>query len=169
MNDFLKTIAPTLASALLGPLGGVAVAAIGNVLGISDATQEKVTQAFTDGKITPENLAALKELEMKYKNDEAERGFKYAELEFKNTDSARAMQKETQSNFPAWLSSLITVGFFGILFWMLNDDTIANSPPILIMLGTLGGAFGAVVNFWLGSTSGSQNKDKLLLNSVPKP
>ena len=40
MNEFLKTIAPTLASALLGPLGGVAVAAIGNVLGMSDATTD---------------------------------------------------------------------------------------------------------------------------------
>jgi len=59
MADFLKLVTPTLASAVLGPLGGVAVAAIGHILGISDATTEKVAQAFQDGKITPEQLAEI--------------------------------------------------------------------------------------------------------------
>jgi hypothetical protein len=64
MGDFLKLVAPTLASTVLGPLGGVAVAAIGHILGISDATTEKVAQAFQDGKITPEQLAEIRKLEM---------------------------------------------------------------------------------------------------------
>lgn len=171
MNEFLRTIAPTLASALLGPLGGVAVAAIGKIIGVSDATVDQVSKAFEDGKITPEHLAEIKKLEMQYKNDEAERGFKYSELEFKNTDSARQMQIQTQSAFPASISSFITAGFFGILAWMLYDDSVADSPPILIMLGSLAAAFGAVVNFWLGSTKSSQSKDLLLANSTqaPKP
>ena len=167
MNEFLKTIAPTLASALLGPLGGVAVAAIGNVLGMSDATTAKVTQAFEDGKITPENLAALKELELKYKNEEAERGFRYADLEFKDRDSARQMQIDTRSTVPASLTYIVTCGFFGVLFWMLHDPHVVDSPPLLIMLGSLGTAWTGCIAFWFGTTQGSQNKDKLLLNSSP--
>ena len=69
MNNFLKTIAPTIASALLGPLGGVAVAALGNILGISDATTETISAAFTDGKITPDHLAEIRKLELQYKNE----------------------------------------------------------------------------------------------------
>lgn len=167
MNEFLKMIAPTLASALLGPLGGVAVAAIGNILGISDATTEKVTQAFTDGKLTPDNLAALKELELKYKNEEAERGFKYADLEFKDRDSARQMQIDTHSSTPTVLTYMVTLGFFGVLFWMLLDSDVVNSPPLLIMLGSLGTAWTGCIAFWFGTTQGSQNKDRLLLNSSP--
>jgi hypothetical protein len=162
MNDFLKTIAPTLASALLGPLGGVAVAGLGKIFGVQDATIDTVTEAFQQGKMTPEMIAEIKKLEMQLQADEKERGFKYAELEFKNTDSARKMQSETKSWFPAALSSAITLGFFGILGWMLYDDNIVNSEPVLIMLGSLGAAFGAVINFWLGTSHSSQVKNGLI-------
>jgi hypothetical protein len=162
MNDFLKTIAPTLASALLGPLGGIAVAGLGKIFGIDNATQEAVTDAFQQGKLTPEMIADIKKLEMQLKADEQERGFRYADLEFRNTQGARDMQKETQSYFPALLSSFITLGFFGILSWMLYDDNIANSEPVLIMLGSLGAAFGGVCNFWLGTSHSSSVKNGLI-------
>jgi hypothetical protein len=73
MEDFLKGIAPTLASALLGPLGGVAVSAIGKVFGIDSATTSDITKAFQDGKLTPEQLSQLKALELQYQNDERAR------------------------------------------------------------------------------------------------
>ena len=162
LTDFLQGICPTVASALLGPLGGVAVAGLGKIFGVSDATTESVTRLFQDGKMTPDQLAEIKKLELEFKSREQELGFSYADLEYKNTDSARKMQMETHSTFPATLSGVISVGFFGVLFWMLYDPTVVNSPPLLIMLGALGSAFGAVINFWLGSTSGSKAKDQLL-------
>ena len=81
MNDFLLNIAPTVASALLGPLGGIAVAGLGKIFGIDGATQKDITKAITDSKITPDQLAEIQKLELQFKNDEAERGFKYSELE----------------------------------------------------------------------------------------
>ena len=100
-------------------------------------------------------------------NDEAERGFKYAELEFKDSDSARQMQITTQSPVPAVMSFLITAGFFIILGWMMYDDGVKDSPPLLIMLGALGAEFSAVCKFWFGSTRESANKNTMLANSVP--
>ena len=167
MGDLLKTLAPTLASALLGPLGGVAVAAIGKVIGIPDATTEKLSKVFEDGKLTPEHLAEIQRLELQYKAEESERGFRYAELEFKSADSARAMQVATNSTTPTILTYLLTVGFFGILGWMLHDESVVESAPIMIMLGSLGTAWTSSVAFWFGSTHGSQGKDKLLANSIP--
>lgn len=166
MNDFLKTVAPTLASALLGPLGGAAVGAIGKIFGIDSATTNDIAKVFQDGKLSPEQLSELKALELKYQAEEKERGFRYAELEYKNTADARDMQKQTKSFFPATLSTIITVGFFGILVAMLMMD-IKPSEPLLVMLGALGAGFGAVVNFWLGSSSGSQAKSQMLANSAP--
>lgn len=161
MNDLLAGLAPTLASAILGPLGGVAVAALGKVFGIEAATTAQVSKVFQDGRMTPEQLTAIKELEMKYQNDEKERGFRYEELIFKNTADARDMQKQTKSFFPATLSIFITSGFFSILITMLVWE-YKPTEPLLIMLGALGAAFGAVVNFWLGSSNGSQRKSELL-------
>ena len=161
MNEFLASIAPTLASAILGPLGGVAVAGLGKIFGIDGATTADVAKVFQDGKLTPEQLSAIKALEMKYQAEEKERGFRYAELEFKNTQDARDMQKQTKSYFPATLSIFVTVGFFSILITMLVWE-YKPTEPLLIMLGALGAAFGAVVNFWLGSSNGSQRKSELL-------
>jgi hypothetical protein len=163
----LKTIAPTVASAFLGPLGGVAVAAVGNLLGVSEATQDKIASAIQSGQLTPEQIGKLKELELQYQENEKERGFKYSELEFKDRDSARTMQVATRSTTPTVLTYLVTAGFFGILGWMLYDDSVVNSPPLLIMLGTLGTAWTACVSFWVGTTNNSQHKDLLLANSTP--
>lgn len=166
MNDFLAGLAPTVLSAILGPLGGVAVAGLGKIFGIDSATQSDIAKVISDGRITPEQLAQIKALELQYQNDEKERGFRYAELEFKNTADARAMQVETKSYFPATLSTFITAGFFGILSFMLLSD-VKPSEPLLIMLGALGAAFSSVCNFWIGSSNSSQRKDALLAQSQP--
>lgn len=164
MTDWVSTLeslAPTVASAFLGPLGCIAVAAVGNLLGVSDATQDKIAQVIQSGQMTPEQVGKLKELELQYQNDEKERNFKYSELEFKDSQSARDMQISTHSTTPTVLSYLITAGFFSILLYMMSDKYV-SSEPLLVMLGSLGTAWVAVVNFWFGSSHGSQTKDKLM-------
>lgn len=165
MNELLKTLAPTLASALLGPLGGVAVAALGKVFGIDNATTTEVSKVFQDGKLTPEQLSSIKALEMKYQADEKERGFRYSELEFKDTDSARKMQIATMSQIPPVLAILVTIGFFGILIFMVMNGEYKPTEPLLVMLGSLGTAWTMIIGFYFGSSHGSQRKDSLLANT----
>jgi hypothetical protein len=57
--------------------------------------------------------------------------------------------------------SLITmIGFFGIVIYLLSiADDIKNDQLINICIGALVAAFSTVINFWLGSSKGSQNKD----------
>lgn len=165
----LKSLAPTVASALLGPLGGVAVGAIGSLLGVSDATQDKIANAIQTGQMTPEQIGKLKELELEYQNNEKERGFKYAELAFKDRDSAREMQKTTRSSIPAVLSVVITLGFLGLLTGLMTGYLKADdNQAMLLMLGALGVAFGQVINFWLGSTAESSRKTELIAQSPAK-
>ena len=167
MNEFLQGIAPTIASALLGPLGGVAVAGLGKIFGIDNATANEVTKIFQDGKLTPDQLSQIKELEMKYQNDEKERGFRYAELEFKDVDSARKMQIATLSNIPPVLAILVTLGFFGILIFMVTNSEYKPTEPLLVMLGSLGTAWTMIIGFYFGSSRSSQTKDALLAQSAP--
>ena len=167
MIELLKQLAPTVASAFLGPLGGMAVTALGSILGLSDATTKGVADAFRDGKLSPEQLTQIKALEIDFQAKEKELGFRFAELEFKDRDSARKLQSDTKSITPSILSYCITGGFFGVLTYMLFDPNMLASPPLLIMLGSLGTAWASVVGFWFGTTHNSGQKDILLSNSVP--
>ena len=172
MNDilkaFLSNVAPTVASALISPFAGMAIAGLTKILGIDGGTVADVTKAITDGKITPEHIAEIRKLEMQFQSEEKERGFRYAELEFKDRDSARQMQMTTHSTTPTILTYMVTVGFFAILGLMLYDDTVVNSPPLLIMLGSLGTAWTGCISYWFGTTSGSIAKSNLLAQSTPK-
>jgi hypothetical protein len=71
MNDLLgmlKGIAPTLATAVAGPLGGAAISAIASKLGVSDSV-ESVARALASD---PAATAKLQELELEfYKTEQA--------------------------------------------------------------------------------------------------
>lgn len=168
MNDFLMSVAPTIASALLGPLGGVAVAGLGKVLGLDNATTATVTKAISEGKISPDQIAEIKKLEMEYQAKEKELGFKFSELEFKDRDGARQMQIATKSSTPTVLTYMLTIGFFGVLGAMMYNPELKESAPLMIMLGSLGTAWTGSIAFWFGTTSGSMVKTNLLAQSAPK-
>jgi hypothetical protein len=61
LGNLLKGIAPTLATAVLGPMGGAAISAIASKLGIADDVAE-VTKALAD----PATAAKLQELELEF-------------------------------------------------------------------------------------------------------
>lgn len=171
MNDLIKSIAPTVASALLGPLGGVAVSALGNLFGVSEPTQQKIADAISTGQITPDQLGKLKELELQFQNDEKERGFRYAELEFKDRDSARKANVDggVQGHM-FWLSVVLLVITLGcemsVLFFGYPDQKI---PEMVVgrILGLMDAVCMLVLTYWYGTTSGSVQKTNLLANSVP--
>jgi membrane protein DedA with SNARE-associated domain len=50
---------------------------------------------------------------------------------------------------------------------MLGYLKAAEQQPLLILLGALAAAFGAVMNFYFGSSQGSKDKNDLLANSTP--
>lgn len=160
-TDILKTLAPTVASAFMGPLAGPVIAAAGEIFGISEPTQDKIKAVIESGQMTGEQVARLKELEITLKGEEAERGFKYAELEFKDRDSARQMQIATRSYTPEVLSWLIISATLVLEGYVLTQGIPSQVSDIVAgrVLGTLDTAFVTVLSFWLGSSIGSRNKD----------
>ena len=162
----IKTLAPTVATALGSPLAGAAISALGSIFGVDDPTKEKIGKLFADGQVTEEQLTELRKLEMVYQNEEKERGFRYVELSYKDTENARAMQIATKSNIPPILAIIVTVGFFGILGFLILNSQYKPTEPLLVMLGSLGTAWTMIIGFYFGSSHGSQNKDTLLANST---
>lgn len=166
----LKQIAPTVATALLGPLGGVAASAIGDLMGIDDADQSKIARAIQGGQLTPEQVGKLRELELEYQNNEKERGFRYAELAFKDRDSARqAGVAGGTLNKLFWLSLWLITTVLTAELCVLWLGIPHGVPEIVVgrVLGMLDSVAMQVMNFWYGTSSGSAEKTTMLANSTP--
>jgi membrane-bound ClpP family serine protease len=161
-GPLLGQLAPTIATALGGPLAGVAVKTLSNALfGHEDGTEEQVSAAMANA--TPEQLAAIKKIDADFKVQMKSLDIDLERIASGDRDSARQMQRETKDWVPKVLAIVITLGFFGILIWMLlNGMPQTGTEALLMMLGALGTAWTGVVNFYYGSSAGSKAKNDLL-------
>lgn len=68
------------------------------------------------------------------------------------------------------VSVIVVIGFLVVLVLVLTTKMQGNATPevLLVMLGALGAAFGQVVSYWVGSSSGSTSKDQTLQNIASK-
>ena len=164
--DWLKSIAPTIATAMGGPLAGMAVEAISKAIGVDPA---QVQETINSGKMTADQIASLQTAEIALKARAQEMGLDFEKLAVADRTSARQMQISTQSYVPPTLSIMIVVAW-AIVQWFLLTHIIDGSMRELIarVLGTLDGALMLVLSFYFGSSAGSQAKDTMIHNSVPK-
>jgi hypothetical protein len=161
-GPLLGQIAPTIATALGGPLAGIAVKTLSAVLlGHENGSQEDVSAAISAA--TPDQLVALKKIDADFKAHMKELDIDLERIAAGDRDSARQMQRETKDWVPKLLAIVITIGFFGILVWMLvMGMPQTGTEALLMMLGALGTAWTGVVNFYYGSSAGSKAKNDLL-------
>lgn len=175
--NVIKTLAPTIATAIGGPLAGGAVTALESVFGITpkpDASTDDRTGAIAAAisGATPEQLAAMRKADQDYAVAMAQAGFKdtetLASLAVQDRSSARAMQISTKSLTAPFLAMFVTLGFFGVLavmmFCTLPQET---HDALMLMLGSLGTAWTGVIAYYFGSSAGSDRKTELLAQSTP--
>jgi gas vesicle protein len=166
--DWLKTLAPLLGTALGGPLGGAAASFIADKLGIENKTIEAVSEVLNNGKLTPDQIAAVKLAEIDFQKFCKQNAIDLEKVHADDRGSARQLLATVRSKMPAILSLVVTAGYFGILIgMMLGALKVTDSQALLIMLGSLSTAWGMVMAFWFGTTSGSTTKTELLANSTP--
>jgi hypothetical protein len=157
--EWLKQIAPTIATAMGGPLAGMAVSAISKAIGVEP---EKVGDMISNNKLTAEQIAQVKIAEIELQKQANELGLNFEKLSVEDRKSAREMQATTRSIVPPALAAIVTVGFFGIMVMMLLGKVDSNNPAILMMLGSLGTAWTGIISYYFGSSAGSQAKTDLL-------
>jgi ABC-type dipeptide/oligopeptide/nickel transport system permease component len=168
MNELLAKLAPLLGTAIAGPFGGIAASFIADKLGVPEKTVKAVSEAISADKLTPDQVAQVKLAEIDFKKWMTENDLKADQLAVQNTQGARDMQTAVRSNIPGTLAIVIVSGFFAILIcMMLGLLKVSDQQSLLILLGALSAGFGSVLNFYFGSSHGSQNKDALLANSTP--
>ena len=173
--DILKTfgpligsVAPTIATALGGPVAGMAVKALsGALFGHDSATEEEIQTALANP--TGDQLAALKKIDADFKVQMKSLDIDLERIAAGDRASARDMQKETKDWIPRALAVTVTIGFFGILLYMLvyGLPTTGNEA-LLLLLGALQTAWMGIIAFYFGASSSDTAKDKMIYNSVPK-
>lgn len=165
--SWLKTLAPMVGTALGGPLGGAAAAFIADKLGLESKTIEAVSEVLNSGKLSPEQISGIKLAEIDFQKFLEQNKIDLAKLDVANTQGARDMQIAVRSHTPDILAFIIVTGFFTILILMLLGMlSVSDQQALLILLGSLAAGFGAVLNFFFGSSRGSQAKDAMLANST---
>ena len=163
--DWLNQIAPGIATALGGPLAGLAVTTISKALGIDEKDVQKTIET---GKLSADQLASLKQAEIELQVKAQELGLNFEKLATDDRKSAREMQVSTRSFVPALLSILVVCAWAIIQYFLLTH-VIAQEMRELVarVLGTLDGALMLVLSFYFGGSSDSQDKDALLHRSTP--
>jgi hypothetical protein len=161
--DWLTQIAPTIATALGGPLAGLAVTALSKVFGVPE---KDVQGMIESGKMSAEQLQQVKIAELELQKQAQALGLNFETLAVEDRKSARDMQIATKSIVPPILAGAVTVGFFGILYALMMGYA-TESNQLMIMLGSLGTSWGGIIAFYFGSSNSSQHKDEMLYNSTP--
>lgn len=169
----LATMAPTIATAVGGPFAGMAVAKLESLFGIDPAASEDCKQAQIENALvtaTPDQLLALKKADNDFKVQMRELGIKEQELAYADTANARAREIAVKDWTPKILAFTVTVGFFGVLGWMLHGGIPKDGggEALLVLLGALGTAWGSIISYYYGSSAGSSHKDDTIQQALAK-
>ena len=152
-GGLIETIAPTIATALGGPVAGMAVKALSTALfGHADASESDITGAL--GSATPEQISAIRKIDNDFKVQMKSLDIDLVKIAASDRASARDMATNTHSLTPSVLS-YVTVVCWAVIQYYLFTHIIDPSMRELIarVLGTLDGALMLVLSFWFGSSN----------------
>lgn len=163
ISGLLAQVAPTIATALGGPLAGLATKTIASALtGSESATEDEIAVALSGA--SPETLAKLKQIDADFAVQMKRLDIDLAAIE--SGDRASARDREVRSNdswTPRVLAVLVVGGFFGMLLTVVLKSVPAEmNDAALIMFGGLSASFTAVIAYYFGSSAGSAAKNDLL-------
>lgn len=168
----IGAVAPTVATGLFGPAGGLIASIAGRVLmGNDKSTPQDVVDNVLANQ-NPETFAKLREIEAQTLIECRKLEIDLARINADDTDSARKREIAVRDKVPAILAAGVTIGFFGVLFWMLKfglPKDVAGNEALLLMVGALGAAWGNVIGYYFGSSRGSATKDETIKAAVTKP
>ncbi len=162
MDDLLKIVknyAPSVATALGGPLAGAAVGMLADKLGISDKTVEGVTAALVGN---PANLEKLKEIELEmYKIDAQDRNSaRNREIEIAKSDVHFITKNITSILAIGVLTGSLIIAT--LVFFVDFPDSQENI--LIFVLGSLFSIATQVVSYYFGSSQGSKDKSEAIRN-----
>lgn len=154
VKQLVGAAAPALGAVFGGPLGGMAGQVLSNALGVKN-DPEAIMKAIG----TPEGLIKLKELELEQEKANQQYNIELSKIDADDRNSARQREMNVKDKMPAVLAVFITIGFFGVLAYILVHGVPDQQTEVLwFMLGALSSAWTGVIAYYFGSSSGSKQK-----------
>ena len=155
VKGILGAVAPTIGTALGGPMGGMAAKMVAEALGV-DNDPKKIEKAIQAA--TPEQLAELKKIDADFDIKMKELDVDLFALETADIQSARGMFSKD------WTARVIGItvvgGFMGYIFLVTIQPPEQNSEALInLVLGYLGGLASAIISFYFGASNTSKNDD----------
>lgn len=151
MNDLISMVskfAPAIGTALGGPLGGLAVSAIAEKLGVADSIAEVTKAIQTD----PESAIKLQQLENeKFKAILADKdSARNREATIATSEKAPLLSKLVSP----LLAVIVVVTWVGIQFTLLNTTVPQEMRELVArVLGTLDGALMVILSYYFGAST----------------
>jgi hypothetical protein len=125
----------------------------GNLLG-------GISDLIKDFRLPPEQAA---QLETRLAEIESQARTAIETVAAQDRQSARQREMALRDTTPKILAFGITVGFFGIMGYMLVEPLPeAGHDVLLVLLGSLGTAWTAIVTYYFGSSAGSTAKSETI-------
>lgn len=169
-KKILGTVAPTLASALGGPMAGLAVKQISEkVLGVPAGKDAEERVAAAIAGASPEMLAKLKELDQAFAKEMAKLDIDLERIHADDRANARARQVKMNDHTPTAIAAAVIIGFMvGVWFVSTHQIPAENKEVVITMLGALGALATTVVTYYFGSSRSSRTKDEALSRAITK-
>lgn len=155
MNEFLKNLLPTVATALGGPFAGIATKFVADKLGVPASTTEAITTAISNAAMTPEGKIQLAQIEADLQKHFADLGIRQDELAVQNAqDINKTMQAEAASeHWPtySWRPSIgfaiainvvlttltVLVAYVGVMFFQKDAAVLSYIPAMIGAMAAL--------------------------------
>ena len=148
IKNLVGAVAPTLGTALGGPMGNMAGSMIADGLGC--ANNPKAIQTAVQNA-TPEQMLELKQAEQDFELQMKELEVDVYKLETEEKQHARSMFSK---DWTARIIGLVTIGgFLGYIFLVTLQPPEQNSEALInLVLGYLGGLASAIISFYFGAS-----------------
>lgn len=152
-GKLIENVAPTIATAIGGPVAGMAVKALSTaLLGHGDGSEDDIKAALATA--TPDQIAAIRKVDADFKVQMKQLDIDLVKISADDRDSARQMAVGTHSWTPSIMSYVIVVCWAVIQYFLFTHIIDASMRELIArVLGTLDGALMLVLSFWFGSSN----------------
>lgn len=162
-KSIVGSVAPTIATALGGPLAGMAVSAISQaVLGKPDASEAEIADALAKSN-NPDILLKLKTAEQEFAAKMKQLDIDLEKIAADDRVSARQREVAVKDTTPRNLAYLYTGGYFVMMAALFKFGVPEESRDLLnTLIGILSAAEVGIITYYFGSSAGSAKKSEMM-------
>ena len=172
-RDILGAVAPALATAMSGPLVGLAVRELSQVLlGHENGSEADLSAAMVGA--SGDQLVRVREAGIAFDQRMRELDIDLERIAAGDRDSARQREGKTGDTVtPRLIAFGVLCGFLGSVWWVLSGQVKGlTDPAIMGVVGTLIGYVSAtadqVVSYYFGSSASSATKTAAMVDAMAR-